>query len=141
MLLKNCSKINNLKILSTQSPLLIFFYLVNTKEEPVAMLLQFLQKYDMNFGKVCISEKVKGAEFHEDTDIYKLLSTKANYIARSNRMISAEEFQQINQYLLSIKMVVLVFYQNKIWNWSRLQPSSVINVCDTTWKSLVQFGF
>ena len=132
MLLKNCSKINNLKILSTQSPLLIFFYLVNTKEEPVAMLLQFLQKYDMNFGKVCISEKVKAAEFHEDTDIYKLLSTKANYIARSNRMISAEEFQQINQYLMSIKMVVLVFYQNKIWNWSRLQPSSVINVCDTT---------
>jgi hypothetical protein len=98
----------------------------------VAMLLQFLQKYDMNFGKVCISGKVTGTESHQVKDIYKLLSIRANYAAQSTRMISADEFHQISQYLMSITTVVMFFYQNKLWNWSRLQPSSVINTCDKT---------
>jgi hypothetical protein len=53
MLIINRPQKDNLELLSNQSSLLIFFYLVNIKEEQVAMLIQFLQKYDINFGKIC----------------------------------------------------------------------------------------
>jgi len=165
MLIINRPQKDNLELLSNQSSLLIFLYLVNIKDEQVAMLIQFLQKYDINFGKICTFWKINVPEFVmliTDTksnsyeshvgepfdlwnksvkDLYKFLSTKANYVAHSQRMISAEEFQQISQYLVSITTVVVFFYQNKIWDLPRLGSSSEKNTLDKTWESLSQTRF
>lgn len=111
--------------IQTNKNLKTYFYLTHVKREQIGPLIQFLQKFKLNFRRIK-NEKQTGSAS-------SFLRQNANFMAQSSKPISLEEFQMLSQFLNAQTIVVGFEYGNTILNMPRTKMQSITNSTDSTW--------
>lgn len=121
-MLNHIKNINQIQT-QTNSELTIFFYLTRVKREEIGPLIQFLQKFNLNFRRI---------KNEKQTDASNFLRQNSNFMAQSSKPITFEEFRRISQFLNAQTIVVGFEYGNTIWNVSRTKMQFLTHPTDST---------
>lgn len=99
-----------------QNNLTIFFYLTHVKREEIGPLIQFLQKFNLNFRRITNEKQILASNY---------IRQNSNFMAQSSKPITYEQFQMISKFLDTQTIVVGYEYKNAIWNASRTKMNSI----------------
>ncbi len=115
-----------------KSDLTIFFYLTHVKREEIGPLIQFLQKFNLNFRRITNEKQILASNY---------IRQNSNFMAQSSKPISFEQFQMITKFLDTKTIVVGYEYKNAIWNASRTTRNSMTHPSYATWNIFKSIAF